>query len=226
MALYAIGDLHLSLGADKPMDVFPGWEGYIERLQQGWLATVSPKDTVVLMGDISWAMSLAGAKEDFAFIHALPGKKILMKGNHDYWWSTVTKMNAFLTECGFDSMCFLHNNSYAVEGVSVCGTRGWLYDVGETHDAKVMARETGRLRASLQAASCETRIAFLHYPPVYATANSPELIAALKGFNVKQCYYGHLHGASIANAVNGERDGIYYKLLSADAIDFTPHLIV
>ena len=152
MALFVLGDPHLSLGASKPMDIFPGWNDYVERLEKNWRKLIRPEDTIVLAGDISWAMRLTDTRRDFAFLQSLPGQKIIMKGNHDYWWSTANKMNAYLKAEGFDTLHILHNNSYSVEGYAICGTRGWLFDVGEPHDEKVMNREIGRLRMSLDAA--------------------------------------------------------------------------
>lgn len=136
MALYVIGDLHLSLSGNKSMDIFPGWHNYVDRTQQNWLAKIQPEDTVVLAGDTSWGMSFAEAKADFEFVNALPGQKIILKGNHDYWWATMNKMNAFFAENGFDTLHILHNNHYLVEGICVCGSRGWLFDQGEPADRR------------------------------------------------------------------------------------------
>ncbi len=225
MAIFTIGDLHLSLGASKPMDIFNGWENYVERLQKNWTASVGPEDTVVLCGDISWAMRIEDCTRDFAFLHALPGRKILAKGNHDYWWTTVAKMNRYLEVHGFSSISFLHNNCFFVEERAICGTRGWLFDAGQPHDQKVMNRECSRLRASLAAAGSVSKIAFLHYPPIYPQADAVELVSILHEYGVKRCFYGHLHGASIARAVQGTVDGIEYTLVSADALLFFPFKI-
>ncbi len=226
MALFVLGDPHLSLGGAKPMDIFPGWDGYVQRLEANWRRLVGPEDTVVLAGDISWAMRLADTRRDFAFLHQLPGQKLILKGNHDYWWTTANKMNQYFAAEGFDTLHLLYNNSYAVEGYAVCGTRGWLFDVGEAHDEKVMNRETGRLRLSLNAAQPGLKkLAFLHYPPVYTNASAPEIVATLKEYGVKHCYYGHLHGNAIRFAVQGEVDGIRYKLVSADSLRFCPYKI-
>lgn len=177
-------------------------------------------------GDISWAMRLTDTRKDFAFLQQLPGQKIIMKGNHDYWWSTANKMNAYLKAEGFDTLHILHNNSYSVEGYAICGTRGWLFDVGEPHDEKVMNREIGRLRMSLQAAEPGLeKLVFLHYPPVYTGTSAPEIVATLKEFGIKTCFYGHLHGNAIRFAVQGEVDGIRYKLVSADGLRFCPYRI-
>ena len=226
MALYTIGDLHLSLGSDKPMDIFGDrWQNYVEKIQRGFSA-VTENDTTVLCGDLSWGMSLEESLNDLTFIHNLPGRKILMKGNHDYWWSTANKMNAYLKAEGFDTLHILHNNSYSVEGYAICGTRGWLFDVGEAHDEKVMNREIGRLKMSLDAAEPGLeKLVFLHYPPVYTGTSAPEIVATLKEFGIKTCFYGHLHGNAIRFAVQGEVDGIRYKLVSADGLRFCPYRI-
>ena len=226
MAIYTIGDLHLSLGCEKPMDIFPGWQGYMEKLERHWNTLVRPEDTVVLAGDTSWAMKLEDTVADFSFLQRLPGQKLLLKGNHDYWWTTVKKMERFLQENGFDSLHILHNNSILAEELAVCGTRSWMFDVGESHDEKVMNRELGRLRASLDAAQeGAERVAFLHYPPVYPNANAQQVIDLLKEYNVKRCFYGHLHGNAIRFAVQGMVDGIEYRVISADALAFCPYKI-
>ena len=174
MALYAIGDTHLSLSSNKPMDVFGGgWEGYVDKLQKGF-AAVGPEDTVVLCGDLSWGMSLEEAKKDFAFLDALPGaRKLLLKGNHDYWWNTAAKMNRFFAESGFSTLRILHNNCYEYGGYALCGTRGWFYE--ETGDQKVFKRELIRLEASLKAAGERPKLCFLHYPPLYQGYRCPEI---------------------------------------------------
>ena len=226
MALFVLGDTHLSLGGAKPMDVFPGWEGYVEKLEANWRRLVKPEDTVVLAGDISWSMRLADTRKDFAFLNGLPGRKLIMKGNHDYWWSTANKMNEFFRAEGFDTLRLLHNNSYTVEGYALCGTRGWLFDADEPHDEKVMNREIGRLRLSLDAAEPgREKLVFLHYPPVYTGADAPEIVAVLKEYGVRRCFYAHLHGKAIRFAVQGEVDGIRYKLVSADGLHFCPYKI-
>ena len=180
----------------------------------------------MLAGDISWAMRLTDTRRDFAFLQSLPGQKIIMKGNHDYWWSTANKMNAYLKAEGFDTLHILHNNSYSVEGYALCGTRGWPFDDVAAQGEKLMAREAGRLRMSLQAAG-ETRekIAFLHYPPIYPGAQAQELVDVLNEFHVTECCYGPLPGKSIRYAMQGERDGITYRLISADGLSFCPYKI-
>lgn len=222
MAIYAIGDLHLSLGGSKPMDIFPGWEGYVQRLEKNWRRLVRPEDTVVIAGDISWAMRLEDTRTDFAFINALPGQKLLMKGNHDYWWTTANKMNTYLKQAGFDTLHILHNNAYHIEGCAICGTRSWLFDPDEPHDEKVMNREIGRLKMSLDAAGDGEKLVFLHYPPVYPGTGAPEVQEVLRQYGVKRCFYGHLHGQSLRYAVQGNVDGVCYKLISADGLGFCP----
>lgn len=226
MAVFVIGDLHLSLGTDKPMDVFPGWEGYLPKLERSWRALVAPEDTVVLAGDTSWAMNLADTKADFTFLQGLPGQKWLLKGNHDYWWTTARKMQTFLQENGLDSLHILHNNACVVGDAALCGTRGWPFDDVAAQGEKLMAREAGRLRMSLQAGQqAAQRIAFLHYPPVYPGASAKEIVDVLQEFHVTECYYGHLHGRSIRFAVQGDVEGIRYKLISADSLGFCPYKI-
>lgn len=226
MAIFTIGDLHLSLGAQKPMDVFPGWQGYVERIEKNWRALIKEEDTVVLAGDTSWAMKLEDTVKDFTFLQNLPGQKVILKGNHDYWWTTAKKMENFLKANGFDSLHILHNNSYSTEGKSICGTRSWMFDVGEPHDEKVMNRELGRLRMSLDAAEPGMeRLVFLHYPPVYPNANAQQVIDVLNEYGVTKCFYGHLHGAAIRFAVQGMVGEIDYKLISADSLAFCPYKI-
>lgn len=224
MSLFAIGDLHLSLGSDKPMDIFSGWDHYVERLEENWRDTIGDEDTVVLAGDSSWGMSLQESLTDFTFLEGLPGKKIILKGNHDYWWSTKNKMDSFFAEQGFRSLQILHNNSYVVENVVVCGSRGWLFEMGEEHDKKILTREAGRLDMSIQHAkkSGKEMIAFLHYPPVYMNQVSAEIIDVLLKHQIQRCYYGHLHGQSCQNALRGNYAGIQFELISGDSLNFKP----
>ena len=227
MALFAIGDPHLSLGSNKPMDVFGGaWEGYVDKLTAGF-GIVKPEDTVVLCGDLSWGMSLEQAERDFAFLDALPGRKLLLKGNHDYWWTTAAKMNRFFTDHGFTTMEILHNNCHFYGDVALCGTRGWFYEEDqEGHNEKVFNRELIRLEASLKAAGEREKLCFLHYPPLYEGYACPEILALMEQYGVKQCYYGHLHGGSHRLAVEGKRGEVEYHLVSADYLRFVPRLVL
>lgn len=224
MALFVMGDLHLSLSVNKPMDIFGGWDNYMERIKENWTREVSGDDTVVIPGDISWAMSLAQAEPDFRFIHELPGDKIILKGNHDYWWNTAAKMNRFLEEKRFDSIHILHNNHYAYQNIGICGTRGWINDDCEPADAKVLAREANRLETSIVSAEQAglEPVVFLHYPPLYGNEYNPDLLDVMYKHNIKSCYYGHVHGKGHQNSVNGERDGIEFRLVSADYVHFCP----
>ena len=227
MALYAIGDLHLCLGAPKPMDIFGGnWEGYMDKLQQG-ISVISPEDTTVLLGDLSWALDLNGAKNDFAWIDKIPGKKIILKGNHDYWWSTASKFHKFCEENDFSNQFILNNNHYVYDDWAICGTRGWFFEENRSgaHDEKVFKRELIRLEASLQSAGDMKKAVFLHYPPKYKGYECPEILELLAKYEVRKCFYGHLHGPSHALAVEGLWDGVEYKLVSADRLNFCPHPI-
>ena len=228
MSLYAIADLHLSLSSGKPMNIFPGWDNHVERLKMNWQATVSPDDTVVVPGDISWAINFDEAKADFDFINRLNGHKVIMKGNHDYWWNSMAKMNRFLEENGFDTITIVHNNYYPYGEYGICGTRGWIKDTEEPADAKVLSREAGRLETSIKAALADGKkpIVFLHYPPIFQKYECPEILRLLKEHEVRLCCYGHIHGKGCAAAFNGWRGGTEYKLVSADWVDFTPVKII
>ncbi|MBE6917353.1 MAG: serine/threonine protein phosphatase [Ruminococcaceae bacterium] len=228
MALYAIGDLHLCLGAPKPMDIFGGaWVGYMDKLKEKF-SVITPEDTLVLMGDLSWALDLYDAKEDFAWINEIPGRKIILKGNHDYWWNTVTKFNKFCEEHGFSDMHILNNNHFEYDGVAICGTRGWFYEEERSgeHDEKVFKRELLRLEASLQSAGELPKLVFLHYPPRYKGYECREILDLLKKYDVRRCFYGHLHGASHGLAIQGQWDGVEFRLLAADYLDFAPYQVM
>ena len=227
MALYAISDLHLSFGTDKPMDVFGGkWTGYMEKLKNGF-SVVKEDDTIILMGDLSWALSLEEAQDDFAWINSIPGRKIVLKGNHDYWWNTVAKFNKFCTQNEFENIFILNNNHFEYDGWAICGTRGWFFEENASaQDEKVFKRELIRLETSLKSAGDLPKKVFLHYPPKYKGYECKEIIDLLHNYDVRSCYYGHLHGGSHGLALEGVWDGIDYKLLSADKIDFTPFPVI
>ncbi|GAA6394117.1 metallophosphoesterase [Lawsonibacter sp. OA9] len=227
MALYAIGDTHLSLSSGKPMDVFGGgWTGYVDKLKEGF-SQIRPEDTVVLCGDLSWAMGLEEAREDFAFLNALPGKKLLMKGNHDYWWNTAAKMERFFQENGFTTFHLLHNNCHFYGDIALCGTRGWFYEEDrEGHGTKIFNRELIRLEASLKAGGEKEKFCFLHYPPLYQGYRCQEIIDLMERYGVTRCYYGHLHGGSHRLAASGKHGGIEYHLVSADYLGFRPEKLV
>lgn len=227
MALYAIGDLHLCLGAPKPMDVFGGaWLGYLEKLKEG-MSVISDEDTTVLLGDLSWALNLTEAKADFAWINEIPGRKVILKGNHDYWWNTASKFYKFCEENGFSNQWILNNNHFEYNGYAICGTRGWFFEEqrSDSHDEKVFKRELLRLETSLKSAGDLPKLVFLHYPPRYKGYTCDEILELLHRYEVRQCFYGHLHGASHGLAMEGQWDGIEYRLLSADRLNFKPYHI-
>lgn len=225
MSLFVIADLHLPLSVSKPMDIFGGWEDYVERLEYNWKRKIAPEDTVVIPGDVSWSMSIAESYNDMKFINDLPGRKIISKGNHDYWWDTAAKMNRFFAENGFDTLNILHNNCYEYEGVGICGSRGWINETGKPEDTKVIAREAMRLEASV----CEAEkkglrpVVFLHYPPVFADSVNEPIFDVLTRHDIKLCFYGHLHGKRAhVNAVTGNYNGVNLRLISADYLQFDP----
>ena len=225
MSLFVIADLHLSLGAEKPMDVFNGWQNYVERLEKNWRAVVQPEDTVVLAGDLSWAMKLEDTLRDFTFLHSLPGEKIIMKGNHDYWWSTRNKIDTFFAEHGLSSLKVMHNCAYRVGNRALCGTRGWLYRAQSEEDQKIVNREAGRLLASIEEAKKlgGELTAFLHYPPVYDGMECREILDILVDSGVTDCYFGHIHGQYAAKkALIGEYKQVKMHLISCDFVNFCP----
>lgn len=225
MSLFAIADTHLSFGTNKPMDSFPGWNDYVSRIEKNWNKLVTDDDTVVIAGDISWAMNFDELRADFEFLNNLKGTKIIIKGNHDYWWNTLKKMNEFIEQNHFDTIKILFNNSYTVDGVSVCGSRGWMFEGEDEHDEKVLNREVGRLKLSLDSAETDNRVVFLHYPPITTDNKCDEILSVLKQYGIKKCYYGHLHGKAAKIAVDDSVDGIDFKLISCDRLSFVPKLV-
>lgn len=225
MSLYAIGDLHLSLSTDKSMEVFgPAWENYIEKIRAGF-SCLSPDDICVICGDISWGMSLEEAGEDLSFIDALPGRKILLKGNHDYWWTSVTKMQSFLEKNHLKTLRILRNNSYPYgENAAICGTKGWFYEEskGTAHDKKLIAREAMRLEMSLKDAGDRDKYVFLHYPPRYGSYLCPEILDLLKAYDARVCASGHLHAESLRLAFEGWHQHTRHLCVSGDKLDFKP----
>jgi predicted phosphohydrolase len=225
MSIFTISDLHLSFGSNKPMDIFRGWDNHTERLLANWNRLVKPQDTVVLPGDFSWALKLEDTKADFDFLNKLNGKKILLKGNHDLWWSTVKKLKEFLNNNKIENVEILFNNTIIAENYAIAGTRGWFYD--DKAEKKIIAREVGRLEKSLEEAEKTGLpiLVFLHYPPVYGNQVCEEIFDVLKKHNIKKVYHGHIHGLGLNNAVK-EYDGVNFELISCDCIDFTPRFIV
>lgn len=225
MSLYTISDLHLSLSADKPMDVFYGWNNYMERLEANWKRVISDDDTVIIPGDISWALKLEDAEKDLKFLDSLPGKKILLKGNHDLWWSTMKKLTEFFHNIDLKTITPLFNSAILIEDKAICGSRGWFFE-NDDQNKKILLREAGRLDMSItEAEKLGEPLVFLHYPPAYGDIACEEIIEVLKKHNIKTVYHGHIHGSGLHRAVS-EHDGIRFKLVSCDCIDFTPHKIL
>ncbi len=227
MAIFAIGDLHLSFHENKPMNVFgDNWESHEEKIKLSWENKVTKHDTVLLPGDFSWSMHLEDCLEDFSYLEKLPGRKVLLKGNHDYWWTTIHKMKHYVVENGFTSVDFLHNNSFFCDGYIIAGTRGWVQSEAE-EDKRLVERELIRLELSMQDGiqkfgKDKPMIVCMHYPPVTNSQQkmmSP-FIKLMKQYPVTTCLYGHLHGTSIQEAIQGEVGGIQLKLVSADALNF------
>lgn len=229
MSIFVIGDLHLSFKNPKPMDIFgEHWAGHEEKIRNNWIENVKEEDLVIIPGDFSWETYLEDAKLDFEYLNNLPGKKLLLKGNHDYWWTTVTSMRNFLKENNFTNIDFLYNNSYEYENKIICGTRGWSI-ADEEMDKKLINRELIRLELSLKEGiskygNDKEIIVFMHYPPItkarMITQQEAEFVQIMKKYNVQRCYYGHLHGASILDAIEGNVEGIEFKLVSADGLNF------
>lgn len=238
MSLYVIGDLHLSKSTEKPMDVFgPRWDGYMEKIEEEWRKTIAEDDTVVIAGDVSWAMTNEELKPDFDLIESLPGRKIILKGNHDYWWQTMTKLQAFVRKNGYKTIEFLHNNAYETEDFIICGTRGWYNDDKATpirgaDSRKIIAREVERIKHTVAAGrelmeksgKEKEMIMFLHFPAIFKGYMCDEIIMELYKAGIRRCYYGHIHGNYEARAVINYAD-IDFHLISADYILFKPELI-
>ena len=234
MSIYAIGDLHLSFSQNKPMNIFgENWKNHAEKIKENWLQKVKKEDTVIILGDLSWAMYLKDTEMDFKYLNSLPGKKIILKGNHDFWWSTLNKMNEFLKEKNIENVKFLYNNSYLLENKIIIGSRGWNV-LDKENDEKMIKRENARLELSIKEGiekfgQDKKIIAFMHYPPI----NKSQILKGEKTiftntfekYNIHNCYYGHLHGTSHRDAVEGIINGIEYKLLSADYLNFSLYKI-
>ena len=226
MQIYAIADLHLSLTSEKPMDVFgEAWRGHAEKLKRNWQERVQQDDLVLVPGDISWAMQLSAALPDLSFIGDLPGKKILLKGNHDYWWSAIGRVRSNLPE----GMRALQNDSIVEDGIGICGSRGWLCPGSNNfnaEDQKIYLRELDRLSLSLASLpAVETKIAMLHFPPFLDKEKGSGFTERLEEAGVQIVVYGHLHGEANRYAFEGERNGITYHCVAADKLDFAPKRI-
>lgn len=224
MALYAISDLHLALSGDKPMDVFgQHWYKHDEKIQENWYSKITEKDTVLIGGDISWSMKMEQGMKELEWIHKLPGNKIIIKGNHDYWWGSISKLNSL-----FDNMSFIQNNFFTYEDWAICGTRGWICPGSESFtskDEKIYMRELIRLRLSLEGAvkqGYKKIICMIHYPPTNDKYESSGFTDIFEEFRVAKVIYGHLHGPSLSRVMKGEKDGVEYIMTSCDYINFDP----
>lgn len=225
MKLFAIGDLHLPGGDEKPMNVFGAiWDDHFQRISEDWQARVSPEDLVLIPGDISWAMQLSAAVPDLQAIAALPGRKVILKGNHDYWWSSITQVRAAIG----DTMSALQNDALDVGEAVICGSRGWTIATKETplspEDERITARELLRLEMSLEKAAkmAEGRplIVMMHFPPLYDQERDTPFTRLMEKYGVHTVVYGHLHGAGVRIGYCGEWNGVRYTLVSCDALSF------
>lgn len=226
MAIYSISDLHLGISSDKPMDIFgPRWANYLQLLEENWQKAVKPDDLVLIPGDISWAMYISEAEEDFRFLHNLNGIKLISKGNHDYWWETLSKLRAYVEEKGFSSIHFMHNSIYQYENIVICAAKGYP-DNGKTpEDQKLYNREVSRLQLSLDMAKnsgAKIIYVMLHYPPMLQS----DFTRLMEEYGVSRCLYGHLHGNSHNSALEGRYNGVEYILVSADYLQFKPLLLL
>lgn len=240
MSIFVIADLHLSSSTDHPMDVFGArWKGYMEKIRKNWQAVVTDADSVIIPGDVSWAMHLHEAREDFALLESLPGTKYLSKGNHDFWWETATKMNRFFNENSFSTLRLLYNNAYVLEDHIICGTRGWFVEegqqvtVGDVDYAKIVNREVQRLKISLDAAKAlqtgehaqKEILVFMHFPPIWNGFECREILDMLADYGIKRCYHGHIHGVYTVPAERRVGD-LTLSLISSDFLDFVPKKIL
>ncbi len=230
MSIYALSDLHLSLGTDKPMDVFGDkWENYSEKIYENWQSIVTKDDLVIVPGDVSWGTYLEDAVRDFDFLDKLNGQKVIMKGNHDYWWTTLRKMEKFLEDNEFETIRIVHNTAIEFENTAICGTRGWtLQETDNKENIKIVDRERKRLILSLEEArrlKKDRIVVGMHYPPIDNTGADNGFIEIMKNYGVSCCVYGHLHSYAQKNAVVGVVDGIELKLVACDYVNFTPILV-
>lgn len=228
MSIFAVADLHLSMapGVEKPMDVYgPRWFNHAGRLEQNWRSAVADGDTVIVAGDISWGLKLEEARYDLEWIDTLPGRKVFLKGNHDLWWSGITKLNQM-----YDSITFLQNDCFEAEGFVICGSRGWITpdnDDFASDDEKIYKRELLRMEASLKAGralmqKCGARemLGIMHFPPVSKPAAFSGFQQLFEDYGIKRVFYGHIHGEDgFRNTIMGTYHGIDYQLISLDYLN-------
>ncbi|MCL2860319.1 MAG: metallophosphoesterase [Oscillospiraceae bacterium] len=225
MSIFAISDLHFAFDKEKPMDIFgENWGNHEKKIQENWQNEVKGNDLILLPGDLSWAMNLEENYKEFQYLENLPGKKILLKGNHDYWWTTLTNMKKYLDESGFKTIELLHNNSFLYENYIIAGTRGWVSSNLE-EDVKILKRELIRLELSIengirQFGNDKEIIVMMHYPPFIDKKIGISFIELMNKYNVKTCIYGHIHGHFENVITNVENSNIEFKLVSADYLDF------
>jgi len=225
MAIYAISDLHLSFNENKPMSIFGTcWKNHEEKIRKNWIENISEEDLVLLPGDFSWSMYLKDTYKDFEYLNSLPGKKLLLRGNHDYWWTTITSMRNYLKENNFEKIDFIHNNSFEYGNYIIAGTRGWVLNGVDQENQKIYRREVERLKISLNDAvnkygKEKDIIVCMHYPPIKKNENS-EFLNIMVQYNVKKCIYGHLHGTSQSEVIEGIISGIEFKMVSCDYTEF------
>jgi len=226
MSIYVIGDLHLYFSIDKPMNIFGyNWENHAEKIKYNWIKKVKETDTVLIPGDFSWATYLEDTYKDFEFLNSLPGRKILLKGNHDYWWTTLNKMNNYIKNSGFENIDFLYNNSYLIENKIITGTRGWISNLNN-ENIKILKREDERLKLSIKNGiekfgNDKEIIVLMHYPPfIKENVEKIDFVKTMKEFNVSKCFYGHLHSDSHKEAIEGKIENIEFKLVSSDYMNF------
>ncbi len=231
MSIYAIGDLHLSFGTNKPMNIFgENWDNYEAKIEKNWNNTITENDIVLIPGDFSWATYLEDTKLDFEFINKLKGKKVLLKGNHDYWWSTLKRMKEFLEQNNYENIDFVFNNAYETEQAMIVGTRGWAFNDTENSE-KMLKRECARLELSIKDALKKNInkkiICMMHYPPITKNMiekkEKSEYIELMKKYGIQECVYGHLHGNLHDEAVIGNACGVNLNLVSSDFLEFKPY---
>lgn len=234
MSIWALSDPHLSFGSNKPMDVFgEQWQNHPDLIEANWRAVVTEEDTVLIPGDISWGMNFREALPDLAFIDRLPGHKLIGRGNHDYWWNSMNKLEQFADEHGMKSIRFMRNNAFAVENIIVANTRGWILPSDRDYtsqDDKIFKRELIRLRLSLDEAqklrqAGQDLLLTLHYPPLDPSGKSSDITAILQEYDVTACIYGHVHGRNPHASYNGWHEGIWYRNTACDFLDFKPLLL-
>lgn len=228
MSIYAISDLHLSFDGDKPMDIFgKHWENHQDKIKENWKKIVTENDLVILPGDFSWATYIEEMYKSFEYLENLPGKKVLLKGNHDYWWGTITSMKKYLKENNFKTIDFIYNNAFNYENVIILGTRGWNIDSTDEENKKILNREIERFKLSIKYAKenfnfeNNIKIACLHFPPIKGE-NKSKFLEIMEENKIDMCIYGHLHGESQKEIIEGNIDGIELKMVSCDYTNFKP----